>query len=310
MGKTFLKMKGSPKSLFLIIKMGAPQYQLRDWAVVDYRLWNPVTDFELFRGPAFNLGEPYVSFLGAAQTFGCYVKKPFPALLADKSQINSLNFSKGGVGPDWYTGHQCAPLFDYINKSKFCIIQIMAAKSELMKLSKKLSLWHMSRSLWRQTPPKDIKKEISKAQQMWVQDYISLIQKIKVPIYLFDFSKRDFSFKEDIEAFKSGEKNFWEGITGSFPNFVCNEMLDQIKSEVNGYYEYKNDIGLPQKLKNRFNGCEHHRSVDMPYIIRNQLDRREFNPNKVSTVNSYYPSPEMHLGAYEVLINSEPYKSL
>lgn len=56
-------------------------------------------------------------------------------------------------------------------------------------------------------------------------------------------------------------------------------MVQKVRLGADAYVECVTDRGLPQTLR--------HPSTGEPVPIR-------FAPNRVSAVNSYYPSPEMH----------------
>ena len=290
-------------------------YQVRDWQIIDYKMWKPLPNFISFRGPAVDLSQPYVSFLGAAQTFGPYVEKPFPYLLQEKSKINSLNLGVGGASAAWYQhrkwfNHPKPPkLLNIINKSELCVLQIMSPKTTLIELDQNLTTIDASTSeYWKNVSPKKFYDKLKKAKEIWIEDYINLIDNIKVPVYLFDFSYRDFNFSEDLEGFQNKEGRFIDKVSGKFPQYVDHNMINAIKDKATGYYEYKQRIGLPQKLKDRFTGADHYRSIELPRLLRTGEGKQDFNPNNITNTQVYYPSPQMHYGAFEALIKSPFYK--
>src|SRR5687767_7648017 len=75
-------------------------YQQLDRRLFDYDLQSlaGIPD-KAFRGPAVDLSRPYVACIGAAQTFGRFCERPFPALLADRLGIQFLNLGVGGASP-------------------------------------------------------------------------------------------------------------------------------------------------------------------------------------------------------------------
>ena len=290
-------------------------YQVRDWQIIDYKMWKPLPNFISFRGPAVDLSQPYVSFLGAAQTFGPYVEKPFPYLLQEQSKINSLNLGVGGASAAWYQhrkwfNHPKPPkLLNIINKSELCVLQIMSPKTTLIELDQNLTTIDASTSeYWKNVSPKKFYDKLKKAKEIWIEDYINLIDNIKVPVYLFDFSYRDFNFSEDLEGFQNKEGRFIDKVSGKFPQYVDHNMINAIKDKATGYYEYKQRIGLPQKLKDRFTGADHYRSIELPRLLRTGEGKQDFNPNNITNTQVYYPSPQMHYGAFEALIKSPFYK--
>lgn len=54
----------------------------------------------LFRGPKRNLEEPFVAFLGATETYGKFIEKPFPALVEDEIGKTCVNFGQINAGID------------------------------------------------------------------------------------------------------------------------------------------------------------------------------------------------------------------
>lgn len=54
----------------------------------------------MFRGPKKDLSDPYIVFLGGAETYGKFVKDPFPDLLEARFGITSVNLGTPGAGVD------------------------------------------------------------------------------------------------------------------------------------------------------------------------------------------------------------------
>ena len=65
-----------------------PGYVLRDWEVTDYRCHELAGTGLWFRGPAPERLESgrYFTAIGAAQTFGCFCDRPYPALLEERAR--------------------------------------------------------------------------------------------------------------------------------------------------------------------------------------------------------------------------------
>ncbi|MEM1101654.1 MAG: DUF6473 family protein [Pseudomonadota bacterium] len=53
-----------------------------------------------FRGPEADLDAPYIAFLGATETVGPFLTRPFPALVADKLGFECANLGVKNAGPD------------------------------------------------------------------------------------------------------------------------------------------------------------------------------------------------------------------
>ncbi len=53
-----------------------------------------------FRGPARDLGGPYVAFLGGTQTYGKFIEQPYPLRVEHLTGVPSLNLGQINAGPD------------------------------------------------------------------------------------------------------------------------------------------------------------------------------------------------------------------
>ena len=130
---------------------------------------------------------------------------------------------------------------------------------------------------------------IRETQKNWMEQYTKLIRQLRVPVVLFWFSTRSPSYVEPLGSLK----------LGSFPHFVSREMVSELAKLCNAYVECVTGEGLPQKLYNRFTGKR-------VYITSRRLGLRVFDPRwfvqlYLSSINRYYPSPEMHKRAAEAL---------
>ncbi|MCC6006428.1 MAG: hypothetical protein JJU40_01980 [Rhodobacteraceae bacterium] len=65
----------------------------------EYCLYNLGTSRRPYRGPAPDLGGPYVACLGGSETFGRYVARPWPELLGRTAGVTCANFGavNGGI---------------------------------------------------------------------------------------------------------------------------------------------------------------------------------------------------------------------
>lgn len=55
-----------------------------------------------FRGPKYDLSEPYVAFLGTTETFGKFVERPFPERVAQHLSANPVNLGLINGGTEAY----------------------------------------------------------------------------------------------------------------------------------------------------------------------------------------------------------------
>jgi len=71
---------------------------------IDYDLCSYEGSRLTFRGPRADIEKRYVAYLGATETFGKFVEKPFPNLLADYLPASSLNLGMINGGLDTILG--------------------------------------------------------------------------------------------------------------------------------------------------------------------------------------------------------------
>lgn len=276
-------------------------YEERDKEIIDYQMFNLKGDTKTFRlrgpAPASLEKNEYITCIGAAQTLGVYCEKPFTSILSNKLNCPILNLADGGAGPAYYL--QDKKILQYINNSKFAVIQVMSARAErnslvdysfdkgkmmLMVLTrksdgKKILAGDFYDELIKKEDKESIKAIVAEIRANWLASYKSLFSQIKVPIILLWFSKRKPDYSE-------GYKNTYQ-LFGGFPQLVNEEMINELKPEVQEYVKCITDRGLPQPLTNLTAGKD-------PIIYTK-------NGAKIITHNAYYPSPEMHEDAVALL---------
>lgn len=295
-------------------------YQSRDWEIVDYHPYCLVDGVE-FRGPKPELGKDrYFVCVGAAQTFGCYCPRPFPAILEQKLGIPALNLGVGGAGPAFFLNQR--RLLEYINESRFAIIQVMSGRSadnsmfrmvqnrggslerisdgkvtpyrsayqEILELD--VSWWKLpfARSYVQKAAAlfssnRHARSIVDETRENWVESFRNLLEAIRVPKILFWFSERSPRYKE----------RYFDPylLFGKFPQLVNQEMVDRIKIHCEDYVECISTTGRPHKLINRFTG---EKAVIDPRRVDPKTWKRPFSYNRE------YPSPSMHSGAAQSLI--------
>jgi hypothetical protein len=274
-------------------------YQERDYEIIDYELYPlPETGYRI-RGPVPETLAPgeYFTSVGAAQTFGCFCEKPYPALLAESLGLSPLNFGFAGAGPRFFVN---APdLRKYVNDGEFAIVQVMSGRSEDNSLfdtggqeyltrrsnGERIGAEPAYRELLANESVETVAAIVAETRENWVKSYSELLEAIRVPKILFWFSTRSPDYEEsysgDIYAF-----------FGEFPQLVNRAMVERIKPFADEYVECVSSRGLPQRLISRFTG--------KPISIRHRADLgggwQEYNP--------YYPSPEMHAEAAGSLLEA------
>ncbi|MCF6171604.1 MAG: DUF6473 family protein [Bacteroidales bacterium] len=270
-------------------------YQERDFEIINYHQYD-LDGFDYpFRGPKpSNLGRnKYFMCLGAAQTFGCFTEKPFPFLLSQKLELEVLNAGVAGAGPSFFLNKK--RYLQMAKQARFVIIQVMSGRSEsnqffdcpfgrgiLIRRSdgKKMIAEHAYNELLKTTDQKEVCKIIEETILSWTHHMVELLNLIKVPKVLFWFSVRSPNYEP---GFENAQNLF-----GKFPQFINQEMLEQIVTHADYFVKCISSAGLPQELISRFSG---EKTFYANKHIQNQ--KRQYN--------YYYPSPEMHQLAFDEL---------
>ncbi len=277
-------------------------YQERDDEFIDYEPW------ALLENPIFRVRGPrlkkidikegnYFSVLGAAETFGVHADKPYGAILSMRLDLPCLNLGRGGVGPAFFCRHDYRGIIDYVNKGKFLILSFMSGRhsrnsliespegdvnsciynGEIMKAD---NAWQLIIEKYRDNK-KFLKNLILETRQTYVNDYLQLIKLVAVPVILFYFSQRKPRYS--INWKNKGIYSF----LGQFPHFVDHKTIKEIK----------------KKSTAVFAECVSKRGI--PYTLKDKTGKEKPLWNAASKKfiwkHSYYPSPEMHEDAANVL---------
>jgi hypothetical protein len=287
-------------------------YQQRDFEVVDYELFK-VAGIGLVRGPQPpDLGRGrYLACAGAAQTFGCYCARPFPALVAEATGLPALNLGFAGAGPRLFLRNEQAMAL--INGARFAVVQVMSGRSEDNSLFRSGG----SANLAARGAGADGDQPAVRAEQAWgellqrededvvrglveetranyVETFVRLLEAIAVPTVLLWFSKRTPEYDESYSDVYS--------LFGEFPHLVNRPMVEQLAAHADEYVECVTSRGSPQPLVSRFTG--------EPVTVADQA--WSVADSALQTIqqaeNSYYPSPEMHEDAAAALL--EPARRL
>jgi hypothetical protein len=273
-------------------------YQEPHYEIIDYELYELPGTGHHIRGPEPETLAPgqYFTCVGAAQTFGCFCEKPYPALLTDSLGLSSLNFGFAGAGPRFFLRQPA--LLDYVNKGRFAIVQVMSARSEdnsffetgglelLLRRSdgERLGAEPAYRELLETESQERVEEAVAETRANWVESYSRLLSAIEVPTILFWFSER-------LPDYEENYADVW-GVFGRFPQMVNRSMIEQIRPLSDEYVESVSSRGLPQPLVSRFTG--------EPVSIIHRADLG----TGWDGVNPYYPSPEMQAGAFDALVES------
>lgn len=273
-------------------------YQKPDQAFINYHVYKWGRLNQIYRGPEPDLTKPYIACLGAAQTFGRYVRRPFPTLLSDELGAQVVNFGTGGAGPGFFM--RDSKVMEAANEAKLCVVQVMSARSLSNRLFKvkvrrnaqikavsnaledlfptvNFSNFTYAHNMLNEMAAKDpnrfedVERELKSA---WVARTRTLLESIEVPTVLLWFSERA---PEDETKHRGGRAML------KYPHFVDREMIDQVSHFADGYVECTSSAGMPQPLL-----------IDGAPVLKSPKGDHV-------TENRYYPSPEMHEAAAKAL---------
>ncbi len=265
-------------------------YQIADQRAFDYSLWRlPGSSVDL-RGPcSVDLASAYFVALGAAQTFGRFVPKPYVSLLEDHLAIPGVNLGISGAGPSFFLRNN--DFLEVLNNAKFVIIQVMSGRSVensefelganqgVLRQRKGAGNFVFAESAYQKLLIEaDIETLIrvrTETRSRYINEMISLLQMIKRPKTLLWFSTRSPEYSENLLEIG--------GYLGCFPHFVNRSVVDQIAPFADSYVEVVSRRGLPQPI------------FDLETKKPSLVWPADLFPNvKLRYHNNYYPSPEMH----------------
>lgn len=251
-------------------------------------------DFDIFRfrGPLPNLNKKYASFLGAAQTYGRYANNPFPSLVCDNLGLECFNVSYGGAGvqdPMFY--HY--KVLETINRGEFCVLQIMSGRSVSTNDFQIIrgQDGYIGDNAYRSTAEYYWKKIFETKTISYIKDTRNtciknfhegmefIISRINVPLYIFYFSSTPYKdlYKNAVDF--SNYKTY----LGNFPQLLRPEDIEIY----DGFIECSSNRGLPQLL---------------PEPVTDGY-QESLGEKPLGCYNNYYPSPEMHVDAANVLLS-------
>lgn len=205
-----------------------PDYQPRDYEVLDYERFYVDGCVDVpFRGPPLNPfhAEPgsFFTCLGASQTYGVLSVKPYPLLLSHSLGMPALNLGVGGAGPAFYT--QYDRLIEAINSSRFVILQCMSARDTGHSRFKPDGFVGYVRDgktgdslpsviAWRRLvveEPENAVRYVEEARRSWIDQSMSLLARIKVPVIFFYYSRRPSDYRIDKAAIQAQIKDIRAG---------------------------------------------------------------------------------------------------
>jgi hypothetical protein len=302
------------------MKLWYPDYQPRDYEIVDYERYYVDGCNIPFRGPPFNPFKAapgsYFTCLGAVQTYGAWCAEPYPALLAQSLGLPALNLAVGGVGPGFYTMNE--RLLEAANRGRFVILQCMAARHAgnsrfepdgyvEFVIDRRVGDSIPSWAGWKRIileEPENALRYVEETRRAWIEVTHKLLSLITVPVIFFYYSRRAAEYKIDFAAIDAQRERlrqgvdsgpFVDGLMGDFPHLVDGRCVREAAAACAEYAECLSSRGMGHALVSRFTGkpigeVEHSALGD------------EFIKLPHMSHNTYYPSPEMHADARDALL--------
>jgi hypothetical protein len=260
-------------------------YQGKDFESVDYDQYELAPNLPMFRGPAVSQATldqgRYFCVIGAAQTFGRLVRRPWPLLLSEALDLPVLNLGRGGVGPEFYLRPK---LIDYARRARFVVLQIMSGRSggpviadgeEESDENRRLDIL---RDVWERKP-----KIALDYVRKWNEAYLDLYKRLSIlierPVLLAWISDRR---PEDWDPEMFLTNRDW----GRFPQLVGRELYEDVAEIFNDRLISVTGRSVEQPIS-RVTG------EPCPYFTKKRY---------LKTVFVYYPSTKAHaLIAQEML---------
>ncbi|WP_298844357.1 DUF6473 family protein [uncultured Roseobacter sp.] len=206
----------------------------------------------LFRGPKRRLDAPYVAFLGGTETYGKFIKAPFPALVESSLGVNCVNFGVPNAGIDVFLND--GSLIDAACGSSLTVIQVVGAQnlsnrfysvhprrndrfvtaSPLLKMvypEVDFAEFHFNRhmlSCLQETSDDRFSVVRAEVQAAWLARMRLLLRKISGPVVLVWVADHAALTEEDSANVSVRTRD---------PLFVTREMLEELRPEIAGLVE-------------------------------------------------------------------------
>jgi len=275
-------------------------YQATDRRVIDYDLWFTGTERLAFRGPRGDLDAAgALCCIGAAQTFGRFVARPFAQQLSDILARPVINLGFSGAGPEFYLGNDV--LMGCLERAETVIVQSMSARSVSAGIFETQANNGVLKFL--DGPLEGQTFMALKAYQKLRDDYGEDAYQAQVA----SVQARWLGLYQDLAGRLAGRKIFlWlssenpgdnvdlsKSPVGTFPHFVDAGMVEKVAAM--GYEVVLCTLKdmVAQVLVN-----------DRTGTVEPVFDAEHFpsRPDKLRALNTYYATPEMHDLAARLLI--------
>jgi hypothetical protein len=285
-------------------------YQNRDAAIVDYQLWQPGGTNDWLRGPpppSLAAGS-YVACVGAAQTFGCLVRDPWPAQLGRELGLPTLNLGLAGAGPARFRRE---PWRQLLAGARVVVFQVLSGRSadcprfrsdggERLQLADGRRLgadaawrellqadlagvtspvWRGLRNRWQAWfGRREVRRLVAATRQDWLAQFTALLQETRAPKVLLWWSRRRPHYRARYHSLPA--------LFGEYPQLVDASMVAALRPHADDYVQCVTRAGSPEPLFDRHTGS--------PTTVQPAAAGTGEPPDLRWTHNAYYPSQAMH----------------
>jgi len=267
-------------------------YQDIDRNVIDYDIWF-VDDGRLaLRGPRTDLNLDDVNCcIGAAQTFGRFVARPFPVQISQILRKPVLNLGFSGAGPEFFLNDSF--LMSRLARAGLVVIQAMSARSvsagvfraggnngvlefvEGPRQGERMLAQESYSTLRAEYGEPAFRDQIAAVQARWLALHRQLINHIAGQKVLLWLSQK-----------KPGDNiDLTTSPVGVFPHFVSAEMVHEVSALCDCYVDATFEDMQPQVLVNDLSGMSE---------ASFSAERFPQRPDRFRRLNTYYATPEMH----------------
>ena len=267
-------------------------YQANDRKVIDYDMWFLDEGRIGLRGPRVRFeGTDYLCFVGAAQTFGRFVARPFATQIGRFLDRTSLNLGFSGAGPEFFLRRPV--LMNIIRDASVLVIQSMSARSVsagVFRVSANngvstfLAGSHKGESMLAQKAYETLRLEygedayreqVAAVQAEWIALHRELIGHTTARTCFVWLSEKKIG--DNLDRSHSA--------VGAFPHFVTPEMVREVGALCDGVVDCTFEAMQPQPLINDITG-----EVESVFSAERFPDR----PAALRALNTYYATPELH----------------
>lgn len=234
------------------------------------------------RGNKFDVpSNRYFSCLGSMHARGRFVDEPYPQLLEKQLNLHGLNFAVNGAGINvgYFLSEEQRWLMDICDGGEFVVVSLMSglhikagAARQFLKFPENRARKFYSELASKGGP--EFLGVLEEVSEYYVREYKALADLIKKPKILLWFANKSVFPKEGAEFYTHSLQ---------FPELIGSEVVNKIKPYYDGYVEYSEWRGMPQRLISKLTGqpvanCE---GVEL---------------------NTQHPSPEAHEDVAKLLL--------